>query len=157
MWEGEPVVESKRSRSGLERRVNCFDERQVVGMAGFRRGYMRMQRTAEQVEIADQIEHLVAREFVVEAQSGVHDFVVIDEDCVVEAGAAAKAEFVELAELADGAEGARRCDLARVRVGRSQLEVQLLNADRFRVFERVVNDQMAGGFGLYELEALAFL
>src|SRR5258708_26890055 len=35
--------------------------------------------------------------------------------------------------------------------------MQLLDADRFRVVERVVDDQMVGRLGLYKLEALAFL
>src|SRR5208337_5184306 len=76
---------------------------------------------------------------------------------VVQARAAAEAKLVELAELADGAEGARRRDFLHVRLGRSQLEVQLLKADRLRVVERVVDDQMVGGFGLYKLAAFAFL
>ena len=49
-------------------------------MSGLRRGDMSMQRTREQIQIAHQIEHLVAREFVGEAQRGVYDFVVIHEE-----------------------------------------------------------------------------
>ena len=115
------------------------------------------ERTAEQIEVADQIEHLVPGELVGEAQGGVHHFFVIDEDQVVEAGAAAEAHLRELAKLADEAEGSRGRDLARVRVGRSQFEVHLLDADRLRIVERVIDDQMVGGLDANKLAALALL
>src|SRR5277367_7044613 len=116
-----------------------------------------MQRTAQQVEVAYEVEDLVAREFVGETQSSIHDLVIVDEDCVVEAGATAEAELVELAELADEAEGARGRDFTHVGVARGQLEMQLLHADRFGLVERVVDDQMRGRLNFYELAALAFL
>src|SRR4029077_20163227 len=63
----------------------------------------------------------------------------------------------ELAELTHQAERARRRDFALVSVGRGQLEMHLLDADRFRIVERIVDDQMVGGLGFYELAAIALL
>ncbi len=68
---------------------------------------------AEQGEVAEQVEHLVAHELVREAQAvAIQHAIRIEHDGVVEAGAARATRAPECVDLADEAEGARARDLA---------------------------------------------
>ena len=72
---------------------------------------MPAQRAAEQVDVAHDVEDLVAHELVGEAQGGVHDLLVVDEDAVVQPAAVRQAHRRQLLHVAQEAEGARRGDL----------------------------------------------
>src|SRR5579863_4929768 len=99
-------------------------------------------RPPEQEKVADQVEYLVAREFVGKAQGGINHLLVIDENQIVEAAAAGQAHLRELVKFADKAKGSRGGDLIDVVVGGGELEMHPLYADRPRIVEGIVDDQM---------------
>src|SRR3546814_3403211 len=70
-------------------------------------------RRADQVEVADRIEHLVAHEFVAEAQAlGVEDLLAVHHDGVVQRAAAGEAHGAHLLDVLCEAEGAGARDIA---------------------------------------------
>src|SRR5207247_11288191 len=79
-------------------------------------------RTPEQVEVAEDVEDLVAHELVGEAQRRVHHALLADQDAVVQPPAVGEAHLLELLDLLDEAEGARPGDPAadRLEVGRAE-------------------------------------
>ena len=84
-------------------------------MAGLVRDDVAEDRASQQIEIADQVEHLVAGEFVGEAQRRVNHLLIVDQDQIVQPPAAGEAHLGQLVKLVHEAEGARRCDLRACR------------------------------------------
>ena len=70
-------------------------------------------RPAEQIKIAENIENLMAREFVGETQFGVDDLFVVDEDEITQPSAVGQTHGLQLGDVCEKAEGPRRCDFAR--------------------------------------------
>src|SRR5207245_10842139 len=98
-------------------------------------------------------EDLVPREFVGKAERSVHDFLVVNQDQVVEPAAAREPHLRELVKLAHKAKRPRGRDLVDVIIGRSEFKMNSLYADRPRIIERVVDDEAIGRFYADELIA----
>ncbi len=69
-------------------------------------------RPAEQIKIAENIENFMARKFVGEAQIGVDDFFVVDENEIAEPSAIGQSHSLQLRDIAQKAEGPRRRDFS---------------------------------------------
>ena len=110
-------------------------EHAVRGVAGAFRDDVRMQRPAEQGEVADQIEHLVAQRLVGEAHVGaVRVDVVGDDDGVLFGRTLAETGLAKGGDLVTRYEGASRRDLLA-----EALQGQIVGhrlADRARLVER---------------------
>src|SRR5579864_3395270 len=106
-------------------------------------------RAPQEIEVADQVEHLMTRELVRKAQRRVHDFLVIDEDQIVETPAARETHLRQFSKLTYESEGSRRRNLVRVRRRRRHFKMYLLHADRPRVFECIVDNQPLGRLDPY--------
>ena len=108
---------------------------------------------AEQREVADEIEDLVADELVAEAQRAREDAGVVEDDGVVQAAAARQSPRAQLRDLAREAEGPRRSDARREFLG-PEREGQLLAAhDRMRKVD-LVGDGQSGSVRLVEHAAV---
>ena len=104
-------------------------------------------RVAEERQVADRVEDLVAHELVLEAQLVVEDAGLADHDRVLEAAAERQAALAQELHLAQEAEGARRCDLlgeaARRHPQRERLVPQqrVVEADRVADLEVLARDE----------------
>ena len=95
-----------------QRRLQVLHECDVALVPGFHRGDVTEERAAEQGEVADQVEHLVARELVGEAQRlGVPDGVLADDDRALDPAALDPARAPQRLEIALEHERARGRDL----------------------------------------------
>src|SRR5262249_52404947 len=127
-----------------EARAQHAQQRRVVRVPGHARRDAAPERTAEQVEVAEDVEDLVAHELVGEAERRVHDALLADEDEVVEPPAIGETHLLELLDLLDEAEGARGRDLAAERLEVGEAEGVFLPADGRGVVEDVVHLEAIG-------------
>ena len=67
-------------------------------------------RFPEQIKVTHNVEDLVARQLVGESQIRIDDFLVIDEDAIVELAAVNQARLLQLLDVPQKAEGSRRRD-----------------------------------------------
>ena len=79
-------------------------------MPGHNGGYRPSHRSPEQVKIAEDIEDLVARELVGEAQLGIDNLIVPDDDAIVELAAADQSHGLEVFDVAQETESPRNCN-----------------------------------------------
>jgi hypothetical protein len=100
-------------------------------VAGLEGAVLADQRMAEQVEIADRVEHLVADELVVEAQAlAVEDLGLVEDDRRLQAAAQAQARRPHRLDVLHEAERAGARDLAHVRMlGEVDDDVAILRAE----------------------------
>jgi len=82
------------------------DELGVEGVAGLAGFYAAEKREANQGEVADKVEGLVAAEFVGIAEGAVHDAVLGEDDGVIQRAAADEAHGAERLDIGFEAEGA---------------------------------------------------
>ena len=101
----------RRAFLGFGSAKNLLDEARVQRVAGPVRGDLADDRTADQGEVADQVEDLVADELVAEAERSVHDAAVVEDDAVLDRAAARQAGRAQLLDVVHEAERARRRDL----------------------------------------------
>src|SRR5262249_47030186 len=95
-------------------RADLGHERLVQLVSAAHGLHVALQRNAEQREVADQVEDLVAGELVPEAQPfGIQHAGLVQHDRVRERAAARQADRAQLLCVLQEAERARRCDLAR--------------------------------------------
>src|SRR5690242_13681176 len=132
-------VEALRRARRAEARAQHREQRGVVAVARLPRDDAAANRPAEQIEVADDVEDLVAHELVLEAQRRIHDALVADEDEVVEPAAGGEAHALERLDLLHEPERARRRDLARERLRTVEAERVLLAADRRGVLEEIAH------------------
>ena len=98
---------------------DAIHQREMHRVAGFFRDHVAQQRLADQRQIADQIQRLVAAAFVCEAQAaGIQDRLAIEAHGVFERRAANQTHVAHLVELIFETEGARRRDLGGVALRR---------------------------------------
>ena len=108
----------------------------------------------EQVKIAEDIEDLVASELVGEAQIGVDDLIVADDDAIVELAAADQSHGLEFLDVAQETESPRRRDLHFERL-RTEIGVAMfLLAHRFGIAQNIVHGKCIGGLDANRLFAL---
>src|ERR1051325_1348582 len=87
-----PLSERRHGRRNPHREIPVFpgsalpqqllDEARVQGVPGADRGDLADDRAADQGEVADEVEHLMAHELVAEAQGTVHYALVVENDPV---------------------------------------------------------------------------
>src|SRR6266849_9808623 len=87
-------------------------EARMEGVPGPMRGDLASDRTADQREVAQQIEDLMTDEFVAEAERPVDHGVVVEHDAVLDGPASRQARGAKLLDVADESERSRRRDLA---------------------------------------------
>src|SRR5262249_15648878 len=85
-----------RERRHPEALAHLAQQLGVVGVPGHTGRYPATQRAAEEVEVAQDVEDLVAHEFVGEAERRVHPPLLADQDAIVEAAAAGEPHLLEL-------------------------------------------------------------
>src|SRR5579884_2364066 len=93
---------------------------------------------AQQCEITDKIENLVANEFIVEAERTVLHASVGQHDRVLFRRAANESHVAQRSFIAQESESSCRCDFSRVAVA-SEIDVVALNADRLGKIDGVGN------------------
>src|SRR5204863_4653739 len=94
-WEAAPCPLADGRLLRPDPRADLPQQRGVVGVTGHARGDATTNRAAEQVEVAEDVEDLVAYELVGEAQRRVHHAVGADQDAVVQAAAAREPHLLE--------------------------------------------------------------
>ena len=109
-------------------RQQTGDERGVHGMAGAFGDDAAEDAVAGEREIADEVEHLVANEFVGKAQASVLHAVAAEDDSVFRRGAADESHVAQHALVFAEAEGARGGDLRAVGIGR-EIDREILAMD----------------------------
>src|SRR5690242_20495711 len=96
-------------------------------------------RAPEQVEIAQDIEDLMARKLIRKTQIGVDDLFVVDQNAIVELAAADEACVLQLLDISQKSERSRRINLI-LEYLRSVRSVRvLLRPDRFRIAQNVTH------------------
>src|SRR5205823_7963373 len=124
---------------------HLLDEARVQGVAGADRGDLADDGAADQGEVADEVEHLVADELVAEAQRSVHHAALVEDDAVLDRAAARQAGRAQLVDVLEEAVRARRRDLLEeavvlvVKVERLPPDAGVLEVDL------VLDDEAVGG------------
>src|SRR5690242_6662609 len=100
-------------------RHDLVDQREVHGVAGFFGDHVTEERLADEGQIANEVERLVAAALIDEAEAaGVENGLAIEADGVIERGAADQAHVAHLVELIFEAEGAGGSEFSGVFFGR---------------------------------------
>src|SRR4051794_38663156 len=107
---------------------HLLDEARVQCVTGLRGADLADDRTADECEIAEQIENLVAHELVAEAELAAHDALVVEHDAVIDRAAARETGSAELLNVAHEAERAGGGDLLEEAVV-IEVELERLAAD----------------------------
>src|ERR1051325_4240798 len=153
-----PLSERRHGRRTPHREIAVFpvsalpqqllDEARGQGAPGADRGDLADDRAADERQVADEIEHLVAHELIAEAQGAVHYALVVEDDAVLDRPAAGQAGGAELVDVAQEPVRARRRDFLEEAVV-PMIEVERLPADAGVVeVDLVFDDQtVAGGDG----------
>ena len=144
------------------------DQRDVHGVAGAIGDHAAQDAVAEQRQVSDQVQHLVADELIVIAQGAVGDAVACEHDGVFFRGAADQSHLAHLLRLMQKSEGARGGDVAAVEIAvevgdasrgaRHQLDLKTFFADqRMRKIDGVGDGVSVGRVEGDELVAVAHL
>ena len=108
-------------------------------MAGALRRDLAADRPAQQIQVAQQVEDLVADQLVGEAERRVDDALLADQDAVVQPAAVGQPHRFEGLDLLEKAERPRRPDLCTIARGVAVNVAEFLFPDRRRVFQAVVD------------------
>src|SRR6266851_38292 len=127
--------------------VECAGKLDVQRVAGLAGADVPVERTPEQLEVADEVEDLVANELVAEPQRTGQDPFLVEDDRVVEASAPREPARAHPFDVAGESEGARRGDARRVLLGPDRHGQLLPSDDRVREVD-LVGDRQAGPVGL---------
>src|SRR5512138_747524 len=99
----------------------------------------------EQIEISENVQNFMPRQFVAEAQICVDDSFIIDQDAVVELAAADKSHLLQLLYVAEKTERSCRSNF-RFKMFRSLENVSiLLSADRLGIFQNIADREIIRG------------
>src|ERR1051325_510637 len=106
-----PLSERRHGRRTPHREIAVFpvsalpqqllDEARGQGAPGADRGDLADDRAADERQVADEIEHLVAHELIAEAQGAVHYALVVEDDAVLDRPAAGQAGGAALVAVDD--------------------------------------------------------
>lgn len=118
--------------AALERVVQPFHQGLIVAMRGHVRGDASSDRETEKIEVADQVQNLVAHEFIRIPQFGIDDLAVVHDDMGMQVPAADLAELLGHFDVLKRIEGAGRGDLFCKGTGFRVERMDLLS-DRQRV------------------------
>src|SRR4051812_2280685 len=133
---------------------HLLDEARVQCVTGFRGADLADDRPADECEVAEQIEDLVADELVPEAKLAAHDALVVEHDAVIDRAAARETGSAELLDVAHEAERAGGGDLLEEAVV-IEVELQRLPADdRVLEIDLVLENQAICGGDADALVAL---
>ena len=96
-------------------------------------------RFAEQIKVTHNVKDFVARQLVGEAQIRIDDFLVVDEDAIVELAAVHQARLLQLLDVPEKAKGSRRRDFFPKASGTVVEVGMLLDAHRLRIIQNIVH------------------
>src|SRR5438105_4960016 len=119
--------------------MDLFEKCDVVAVTRHAGDDPATDRSAEQKEVAHDVENLVPREFALEAELGVDDAVISDEDAIVQPTAAGETHLLQRGDVLQEAEGSRGRDLCSERFRPTVLVDDVLAPDGLRIFERIVD------------------
>lgn len=110
-----------------------FEELEIRGMAGLIGDNMAVNRESDQREVADQIQYLMANEFIFEAETGaIQDTGVAEDDRVIGRTTPCKAVRPETFDVFEEPECSRRCDFHDKALF-GQIDAHLLLAEKMMV------------------------
>jgi hypothetical protein len=109
----------------------------VVRVAGHLGRHHAADRTPQKIEIADDVENLVAGKLVRKAEVGVDDSVIVDQDAIVQSSTVHEAQLLELFYILEKAEGPGRGDLLFEGLGPSEDVGMILDPDRLGIVEDI--------------------
>src|ERR1041384_2294908 len=108
-------------------------------MAGHNRRQRAENRPAEQVEITQNVQNLVASTFVFKPQLCIHDFFIIDKNEIAEAPAIGQSHILQLRNIFQKAERASRRDLRFEKIRAVKYVKMLLLAYRLGITQEIAH------------------
>ena len=139
------------------RREKLGDEFRVESVTGAMGGDLSDDRSADQSEVADQVEDFVTDEFVAETERAAGDMVIVEHDTVLDRTSAGKAGRAQFLNVAHETKGSSWSDFSG-EVLRVQIEMKTLAADAgMGKVDLVADGEMAGRSDADALVAFADL